>query len=131
MNDLTITNARIVTRDDVFTGDLVVRAGRIAGLGPSGRPSAAVDAIDFGGDFLLPGRLLVEDIDAYRTLYPEHEGEGYTWWSNRGNAWANNVGWRIDYQVISPSLKPRLLSASVYKASRFSDHSPLIVDYAD
>ena len=70
-------------------------------------------------------------VDAYRTLYADHEGEGYTWWSNRGNAWANNVGWRIDYQVISPSLKARLLSASGYKASPFSDHAPLIVDYAD
>ena len=70
-------------------------------------------------------------VDAYRALHPEHEGEAYTWWSNRGNAWANNVGWRIDYQVISPSLKSRLLSASVYKTTRFSDHSPLIVDYAD
>jgi exodeoxyribonuclease-3 len=70
-------------------------------------------------------------VDAYRSLYPSEEGEAYTWWSNRGNAWANNVGWRIDYQVISPALKARLLSASVYKAQRFSDHAPLIVDYAD
>ncbi len=70
-------------------------------------------------------------VDAYRSLHPSEEGEAYTWWSNRGNAWANNVGWRIDYQVISPSLKARLLSASVYKAERFSDHAPLIVDYAD
>ena len=69
-------------------------------------------------------------VDAFRTLHPTEEALGYTWWSNRGNAWANNVGWRIDYQVITPSLKARLKTASVYKDSRFSDHAPLIVDYA-
>lgn len=69
-------------------------------------------------------------VDAYRTLYPAAEGEAYTWWSNRGQAWANNVGWRIDYQLVSPALLPKLQAASVYKASRFSDHAPLIVDYA-
>ncbi len=66
-------------------------------------------------------------VDAYRSLYPEHEGCAYTWWSNRGNAYANNVGWRIDYQLCTPNLKPQ--AASVYKAQRFSDHAPLVVDY--
>lgn len=70
-------------------------------------------------------------VDAARTLHPELEGELYTWWSNRGNAWENNVGWRIDYQIISPQIKARLKHTSVYKAQRFSDHAPLIVDYAD
>jgi exodeoxyribonuclease-3 len=70
-------------------------------------------------------------VDAYRALHPNAEGESYTWWSNRGQAWAKNVGWRIDYQVISPRLGPRLKAASVYKAERFSDHAPLILDYAD
>ncbi|HEX4872633.1 MAG TPA: exodeoxyribonuclease III [Nevskiaceae bacterium] len=70
-------------------------------------------------------------VDAYRRLYPDHEGEGYTWWSNRGDAWNKNVGWRIDYQLITPSLAPRLRAAAVHKASRFSDHAPLLVDYAD
>ncbi len=68
--------------------------------------------------------------DAYRTLHPTEEALAYTWWSNRGNAWANNVGWRIDYQVISAGLKGKLKAASVYKQQRFSDHSPLVVDYA-
>ncbi len=68
-------------------------------------------------------------VDAYRSLYPEAAGEGYTWWSNRGQAWAKNVGWRIDYQVVSPRLKKDLRQARVYKDSRFSDHAPLIVDY--
>ncbi len=70
-------------------------------------------------------------VDAARTLHAEAEGELYTWWSNRGNAWENNVGWRIDYQIVSPHLKSRISNTSVFKTLRFSDHAPLIVDYAD
>jgi exodeoxyribonuclease-3 len=70
-------------------------------------------------------------VDAYRTLHPELEGEAYTWWSNRGQAWANNVGWRIDYQIVSPSLRAKIKAASVYKDERFSDHAPLTIDYAN
>lgn len=69
-------------------------------------------------------------VDAYRHLHPDTEGESYTWWSNRGQAWAKNVGWRIDYQIVTPGLKPLIQAASVYKEQRFSDHAPLIVDYA-
>jgi len=68
-------------------------------------------------------------VDVYRRLYPEHEGEAYTWWSNRGQAWAKNVGWRIDYQIATPGIAARARAASVYKAERFSDHAPLIIDY--
>jgi exodeoxyribonuclease-3 len=68
-------------------------------------------------------------VDVYRRLHPEAEGEGYTWWSNRGQAWAKNVGWRIDYQIASPGVAATATSASVYKDQRFSDHAPLIVDY--
>ena len=70
-------------------------------------------------------------VDGYRRLYPAATGDAYTWWSNRGNAWANNVGWRIDYQLVTAGMASRLQQASVYKAQRFSDHAPLIVDYAD
>ena len=66
-------------------------------------------------------------IDAFREI--NQEAEQYTWWSNRGQAWAKNVGWRIDYQVISPHLKKITKSASVFKEIRFSDHAPLIMDY--
>lgn len=69
-------------------------------------------------------------VDAYRALHPTLEGEAYTWWSNRGNAYANNVGWRIDYQIITPRLREALRGASVYKDTRFSDHAPLTIDYA-
>lgn len=65
--------------------------------------------------------------DAFRQV--NQEAEQYTWWSNRGQAWAKNVGWRIDYQVISNALKSTVQTASIYKDERFSDHSPLIVDY--
>jgi exodeoxyribonuclease-3 len=68
-------------------------------------------------------------IDVYRRLYPEQEGEAYTWWSNRGQAWANNVGWRIDYQIASPGIAATAKSGHVYKEQRFSDHAPLTVDY--
>jgi exodeoxyribonuclease-3 len=53
----------------------------------------------------------------------------YTWWSNRGQAYAKNVGWRIDYQIATPGIASRAKAASIYKAKRFSDHAPLIVDY--
>ncbi len=65
--------------------------------------------------------------DAFRLV--NQEAEQYTWWSNRGQAWAKNVGWRIDYQIISANLKDKVLSASIYKDERFSDHAPLIMDY--
>jgi exodeoxyribonuclease III len=68
-------------------------------------------------------------VDVYRRLYPDHEGEAYTWWSNRGQAWAKNVGWRIDYQIATPGIAAKARVASVFKAERFSDHAPLIVDY--
>ena len=69
-------------------------------------------------------------VDAHRRLLAPDQAE-YTWWSNRGRAWDNNVGWRIDYQVISPDLAGRLRAASVYRDQRFSDHAPLIIDYQD
>jgi exodeoxyribonuclease-3 len=68
-------------------------------------------------------------VDVYRRLYPDAAGEAYTWWSNRGQAWAKNVGWRIDYQIATPDLAAGAKAASVYKAQRFSDHAPLTVDY--
>lgn len=76
-------------------------------------------------------RLLSERkwVDTYRELYPEEEGGCYTWWSNRGQAYAKNVGWRIDYQLANAGLKGKVKSASVYKGQKFSDHAPLIVDY--
>ena len=70
-------------------------------------------------------------VDGYRTKHPTQEGEAYSWWSNRGNAYANNVGWRIDYQIVTPSLASRITDAHVYKGAKFSDHAPVVIDYAD
>lgn len=66
-------------------------------------------------------------VDAFRLVnQDEHQ---YTWWSNRGQAWANNVGWRIDYHIVTPGLVDKVKHASIYKEQRFSDHAPLILDY--
>jgi exodeoxyribonuclease-3 len=67
-------------------------------------------------------------VDVFRSLYPELEA--YTWWSNRGEAWAKNVGWRIDYQIATPTLARQAGTADIYKTQRFSDHAPLTIDYA-
>ncbi|MBA4741144.1 MAG: exodeoxyribonuclease III [Azoarcus sp.] len=69
-------------------------------------------------------------IDVYRRLHPDTTGEAYTWWSNRGQAWANNVGWRLDYQIATPALAATAQTAAIYKDERFSDHAPLTIDYA-
>jgi len=66
-------------------------------------------------------------VDSFRVV--NQEVEQYTWWSNRGQAWAKNVGWRIDYQIVTPGLKDKIRTASIYKDERFSDHAPLIIDY--
>ncbi|KZE34825.1 exodeoxyribonuclease III [Crenobacter luteus] len=68
-------------------------------------------------------------VDVWRKLYPDVPG--YTWWSNRGQAYAKDVGWRIDYQIATPQLAARAVSAKVYKDEKFSDHAPLTVDYRD
>lgn len=66
-------------------------------------------------------------VDAFRVI--NQQPEQYTWWSNRGQAWAKNVGWRLDYHVISEELADTVRAASIYKRKRFSDHAPLIIDY--
>ena len=66
-------------------------------------------------------------VDVFRQIEPG--ADHYTWWSNRGNAWANNVGWRIDYHIATPGLSATAHSPHIYKAARFSDHAPLIIEY--
>ena len=66
-------------------------------------------------------------VDVFRKLHPELEA--YTWWSNRGQAWAKDVGWRIDYHIATPGIAQKALSTGIYKEQRFSDHAPLMVDY--
>jgi exodeoxyribonuclease-3 len=66
-------------------------------------------------------------VDAFRVA--NQEADQYTWWSNRGQAWAKNVGWRIDYQLVTPRLRACVRAVDIYKEQRFSDHAPLIIDY--
>lgn len=66
-------------------------------------------------------------VDAFRLV--NKEADQYSWWSNRGAARAKNVGWRLDYQVISPSLAPKVKSAEIYTDENFSDHAPVILEY--
>ena len=66
-------------------------------------------------------------VDAFRVI---NQGpDQYTWWSNRGRAREKNVGWRIDYQLVSPELREQVRNVSIYKKKWFSDHAPLIIDY--
>ena len=67
-------------------------------------------------------------VDVFRKLNPRPDQ--YTWWSNRGQAWAKNVGWRIDYQVATPGISAKAKKERIYMGTRFSDHAPLIIDYA-
>ncbi len=66
-------------------------------------------------------------VDAFRVV--NDRPEQYTWWSNRGQSWDKNVGWRLDYQVVTRGLRPKVRCERIYKTNRFSDHAPLIIDY--
>ena len=66
-------------------------------------------------------------VDVFRKI--DDRTEQYTWWSNRGQAYAKNVGWRIDYQMATPAIAAKATTCSIYKEQRFSDHAPLTVDY--
>jgi exodeoxyribonuclease III len=66
-------------------------------------------------------------VDVHRTL--DQRPEQYTWWSNRGNAYANNVGWRLDYQIATPGIAATAKKAAIYLEEKFSDHAPLVIDY--
>jgi exodeoxyribonuclease-3 len=73
---------------------------------------------------------IVDDVgyvDAFRQV--NRDPDQYTWWSNRGRAWDKNVGWRIDYQLVTPGLADCVEAVDIYKSTRFSDHAPLIIDY--
>ena len=66
-------------------------------------------------------------VDAFRVI--NNRPDQYTWWSNRGRSWEKNVGWRIDYQIITQGLVPKVKGERIYTSKRFSDHAPLIIDY--
>ena len=66
-------------------------------------------------------------VDVFRTLNPKPEQ--YTWWSNRGQAWAKNVGWRLDYHLATPGIAAKARREHIFLDQRFSDHAPVIIDY--
>jgi len=66
-------------------------------------------------------------VDVFRTLNPR--AEQYTWWSNRGQAWAKNVGWRLDYHLATPAVAATARREHIVLDPRFSDHAPLVIDY--
>ncbi|MFT3755605.1 MAG: exodeoxyribonuclease III [Pseudoxanthomonas sp.] len=125
-------------RDYVLCGDWNIVRSRLdiknwtsnqknSGCLPPERAWLNTQIADSGGDGLVeaPAKGWV---DTYRALHPQ--GQDYTWWSNRGAARANNVGWRIDYQFCTPNLGKQLKACSIAREPRFSDHAPFIVEYA-
>ena len=85
--------------------------------------------------FLPPERAWIDRVinevgwvDAFRVV--NHLPKQFTWWARWPKAWQNNLGWRIDYQLISPQLAEIVKGASIYKEQRFSDHAPVTIDYA-
>ena len=68
-------------------------------------------------------------VDVYRLLKPEATEECYTWWSNRGEAYAKNVGWRLDYHLATPGIAALARKETIYRKERFSDHAPVTVEY--
>ena len=77
-------------------------------------------------------RLLNEGglVDVYRQLHPDATDEAYTWWSNRGQAYAKNVGWRLDYHLATPEWAQTARTVTIYKGEKFSDHAPISIEYA-
>ncbi len=76
-------------------------------------------------------RLLTEGglVDVYRQLQPDTTDACYTWWSNRGQAYANNVGWRLDYHLATPAVAATARTEAIYKGEKFSDHAPITIEY--
>ncbi|MBC7445382.1 MAG: exodeoxyribonuclease III [Polaromonas sp.] len=97
------------------------RAGGLgaAAFSPEGAAAPAFDSPEKSGGL----------VDVYRRLHPDTTGDAYTWWSNRGQAYAKNVGWRLDYHLATPAFGATARSAAIHKAQRFSDHAPLTIVY--
>ena len=122
-----VNGLRSAGRNVVFMGDFNV-AHQVIDVA---RPDEALK----GTGFLPEERAWLDKLyasgwtDVYRSLYPEAGDEGYTWWSNRGAAYAKNVGWRIDLHVATAGIACAARASAIYKEHKFSDHAPLTVDY--
>lgn len=77
----------------------------------------------------MPSTTSTRLVDVYRQLEPAATDTAYTWWSNRGQAYANNVGWRLDYHLATPELAQCARQTSIYKSEKFSDHAPITIEY--
>ena len=141
-------NDEAQARKDIFLGELMplLKARQAAGekliiCGDWNIAHQEIDLKNWKGNLKNSGFLpherawlttLFDDtgfVDAFRLI--DQRPERYTWWSNRGQAYANNVGWRIDYHIISENLRERVQAVDIYTDEKFSDHAPLIIDYAD
>jgi exodeoxyribonuclease III len=113
-------------RNHIICGDFNIAHQAIDTYSPSrnGRVSGFLSDERAWMDTLIDG---LGWVDAFRVV--NREPKQYTWWSNWPAAWDRNLGWRIDYQMITPGLRERVRSASIYKAARFSDHAPLTIEY--
>jgi len=103
-------------------------------IAPTALDLARPKANEKNSGFLPEERRWLDELfgtHAWTDTFREVNGEPdqYTWWSNRGQAWAKNVGWRIDYQIGTPGLKGAAGRAAIYKDTRFSDHAPLVMDF--
>ncbi len=117
------------------SGSLPPEGAALARGGPSRR--AAAEAVQDAKEDIAQANkaadLLMASgggmVDVYRKLHPETTGDAYTWWSNRGQAYAKNVGWRLDYHLATPAIAATARSAEIHKVQRFSDHAPLTIAY--
>ncbi len=98
-------------------------------IGPHEGDQFWIDGLPEERDWMT--RLLDEGglVDVYRRLQPDTTDACYTWWSNRGQAYANNVGWRLDYHLATPALAALARSEEIYKDEKFSDHAPITIGY--
>ncbi|MBQ0714387.1 MAG: exodeoxyribonuclease III [Paraperlucidibaca sp.] len=141
-------NEEAQARKDIFLGELMpmLKARQSAGekliiCGDWNIAHKEIDLKNWKGNLKNSGFLpherawlttLFDDtgfVDAFRLI--DERADRFTWWSNRGQAYANNVGWRIDYHIISENLRERVQAVDIYTDEKFSDHAPLIIDYTD
>ncbi len=99
------------------------------GTGVSSLPPEGAELARGGPSLRSPGLGGGGMVDVYRKLKPTTTDEAYTWWSNRGPAYAKNVGWRLDYHLATPAMAALAKTEHIYKAQKFSDHAPITVDY--
>ncbi len=115
-------------------GSLPPEGASLARGGPSlralaGAAEAVKELTDHTGEPAITAKSTGGMVDVYRMLKPHTTDEAYTWWSNRGQAYAKNVGWRLDYHLATPAFATLARSEHIYKEQRFSDHAPMSVDY--